>query len=101
MGKALDSFVPLNYRVLVEPFEVKEVSNGGIILPDSAKELPIDGIVRKVWRMNDQDKIEKRSPSVNVGDQVLFQKYGGTLVILEDEKYQLIREEELHGVFDG
>ena len=77
------------------------MTKSGIIIPDEAKERPIDGLVRAVWKMSDEDRVSKRSPAVGVGDQVLFQKYAGTVIVLEDVKYHVIREEELHGVVRG
>lgn len=88
---------PLGDRVLVEPQEEKEQSVGGIIIPDTAKEKPMQGKVIAVGKKTDKDG--KEVPfDVKAGDTVLLPKYGGTEVKLGGVKYQLVREEDLLGV---
>ena len=88
---------PLGDRVLVEPLDVKEVNKGGIIIPDSAKEKPMEGKVIAIGKKRDDDG--KEIPfDVKVGDKVLLPKYGGTEVKIDDKTYQLVREEDLLGV---
>jgi len=88
---------PLGDRVLVEPLDVKEVNKGGIIIPDSAKEKPMEGKVIAVGKKRDDDG--KEIPfDVKDGDKVLLPKYGGTEVKIDDKTYQLVREEDLLGV---
>ncbi|HRR35030.1 MAG TPA: co-chaperone GroES [Kiritimatiellia bacterium] len=90
---------PLGDRVLVEPLDVKEVNKGGIIIPDSAKEKPMEGKVIAVGKKRDDDG--KEIPfDVAVGDKVLLPKYGGTEVKIDDKTYQLVREEDLLGVIE-
>lgn len=90
---------PLGERVLVEPLESKEQKKGGIIIPDSAKEKPIEGKVIAVGKKRDDDN--KEIPfDVKVGDRVLLPKYGGTEVKIDDKEFQLVREEDLLGVFE-
>ena len=90
----------LNYRVVVEPFAAEDVSEGGIIIPDSAKEAAVDGIVRSVWEPTTKDHEERRYPWVKEGDHVAFPKYSGTEIVIEDRKYRVLLEEDLFGVFD-
>ncbi|MDY5954621.1 MAG: co-chaperone GroES [Kiritimatiellia bacterium] len=88
---------PLGARVLVEPIEEKEVTKGGIIIPDTAKEKPMQGKVIAVGVKRDDDGKELAF-DVKVGDTVLLPKYGGTEVKINDKEYQLVREEDLLGV---
>jgi chaperonin GroES len=89
---------PLHDRVLLKRMEVKETVKGGIIIPDSAKEKPMEGQVISVGpgKMNDDGK---RSPmDVEAGDRVLFGKYAGTEIKIDDEEYVIMREEEILAV---
>ena len=88
---------PLGDRVLVEPIEEKEQTVGGIIIPDAAKEKPMQGKVIAVGKKTDKDGKEIAF-DVKVGDTILLPKYGGTEVKLGDQKLQLVREEDLLGV---
>ena len=88
---------PLGDRVLIEPIEEKEQTVGGIIIPDSAKEKPMQGKVIAVGKKLDKDGKEIAF-DVKVGDRVLMPKYGGTEVKIDDKEYQLVREEDLLGV---
>ena len=90
---------PLGDRVLVEPIEEKEQTVGGIIIPDSAKEKPMQGIVIAVGKKTDKDGKEIAF-DVKAGDTVLLPKYGGTEVKLDGKKLQLVREEDLLGVLE-
>ena len=90
---------PLGDRVLVEPAEEKEQMVGGIYIPDAAKEKPIKGKVLAVGKKTDKDGKEIAF-DVKVGDEVLLPKYGGTEVKIGDQKLQLVREEDLLGVFE-
>lgn len=90
---------PLGDRVLVEPIEEKEQTVGGIIIPDAAKEKPMQGKVIAVGKKTDKDGKELAF-DVKVGDTVLLPKYGGTEVKLDDKKLQLVREEDLLGVLE-
>ena len=85
---------PLHDRVLIKRIEEKETVKGGIIIPDTAKEKPQEGEVIAVGA----GKIEKgeRVPlDVRVGDRVLFGKYSGTEIKVEDIDYLILREEEI------
>ena len=89
---------PLGDRILVEAVEEKEVKKGGIIIPDTAKEKPMEGEVIAIG----PGKITedgKRSPmDVKAGDRVLFGKYAGTEIKIDDEDYIIMREEEILAV---
>jgi chaperonin GroES len=85
---------PLHDRVLVKRIEEKETVKGGIIIPDSAKEKPQEGEVIAVGA----GKIEKgeRVPlDVKAGDRILFGKYSGSEIKLDDQEYLILREEEI------
>ena len=88
---------PLGDRVLVLPKEEKDVTRGGIIIPDTAKEKPMEGTVVAVGIKRDKDG--KEVPfDVKPGDTVLLPKYGGTEIKLDDEVYQIVRSEDLLGI---
>jgi chaperonin GroES len=85
---------PLHDRVLVRRVEEKETAKGGIIIPDTAKEKPHEGEVMAVG----VGKIEKgkRVPlDVKVGDRILFGKYTGNDILVDDQEYLILREEEI------
>ncbi|MGD0840068.1 MAG: co-chaperone GroES [Candidatus Acidiferrales bacterium] len=91
---------PLHDRVLVKRIEEKESIKGGIIIPDSAKEKPQEGEVIAVGA----GKIEKgeRIPlDVKAGDRVLFGKYSGSEIRVDDEEYLILREEEILAKLGG
>lgn len=88
---------PLGARVLVEPIEEKEVNKGGIIIPDTAKEKPMEGKVIALGIKRDEDGKEQAF-DVKVGDTVLLPKYGGTEIKIDGKEYQLVREDDLLGV---
>ena len=89
---------PLGDRVLVEPVEEKEVRKGGIIIPDSAKEKPTEGIVRALGTGKADDSGKKIPFEVREGDRVLITKYGGTEVKLDDKEYKLLRTDDILAV---
>jgi chaperonin GroES len=89
---------PLGDRVLVEPVEEKETKKGGIIIPDTAKEKPTEGIVR-VLGTGKTDDAGKRIPfEFKEGDRVLITRYGGTEVKLDNKEYKLLRSEDILAV---
>lgn len=89
---------PLADRVIVKPAEAEEKTSGGIILPDTAKEKPIEGTVVAVGpgKTADDGKIIK--PEVKVGDRVLYGKYSGTEVTIAGEEYLIMRESDIFGI---
>ncbi len=89
---------PLGDRVIVSPIEPKEEIRGGIIIPDSAKEKPMQGKVIAVGE-GAVNKDGKRNPmDVKAGDIVLYGKYSGTEVKLNDEKYLIMHQEDIFGI---
>lgn len=92
---------PLGDRLLVKRVEEEEVKKGGIIIPDTAKEKPQQGKVIAVGtgKVNEDGK---RVPlEVKEGDRVLFGKYTGTEVTIEDEEYLIMREDDVLGIIEG
>jgi chaperonin GroES len=86
---------PLGSRVIVEPTEENEVTAGGIVLPETAKEKPQKGVVLAAGP-GDRDDDGKRIPmDVNAGDTVLFAKYGGTEIKVDGKKLLILRESDL------
>jgi len=86
---------PLHDRVLVKRIEEKETVRGGIIIPDTAKEKPQEGEVIAVGAGKLTDKGERIPLDVKAGDRILFGKYSGTDIKIEDEEYLILREEEI------
>jgi chaperonin GroES len=89
---------PLGDRVLVKAIEEKEQVKGGIIIPDSAKEKPQEAEVIALGTGKKDDNGKVIPFEVKVGDLVLVSKYGGTEVKIGDEKYSLLREDDILGV---
>ncbi len=92
---------PLQDRVIVKRMEEETTSAGGIVLPDSATEKPIRGEVLAVGPGKILDSGDKRPLDINVGDTVLFGKYSGTEVKINDEELLVMREEDIMGVIEG
>ena len=89
---------PLHDRVILKRIEEKETVKGGIIIPDTAKEKPMEGQVIAAGPGKIMED-GKRSPmDVKAGDRVLFGKYAGTEIKLDDEEYVIMREEEILAV---
>jgi chaperonin GroES len=91
---------PLGDRVLVEPAEEKEIKKGGIIIPDTAKEKPTEGIVRALGTGKTDDNGKKIPFEVKVGDRVLVSKYGGTEIKLDGKDYKILNSDDILGVID-
>ncbi|NOY70644.1 MAG: co-chaperone GroES [Deltaproteobacteria bacterium] len=91
---------PLNDRILVKRLEEETKTKGGIIIPDSAKEKPAQGEVIAVGdgKMNDDGK--RIALQVKKGDRVLFAKYGGTEVKINDEEHLVMREDDVLGIIE-
>ena len=92
---------PLQDRVIVKRVAEEEKTKGGIIIPDTAKEKPVEGEVvavgnGKVWKNG-----SVRTPAVKVGDRVMFGKYSGTEVKLDDVEHIILREEDVLAVTNG
>ncbi len=91
---------PLGDRVIVKPMEAEEKTKGGIILPDTAKEKPIEGTVVAAGpgKISDDGKAVKME--VKVGDKVLYGKYSGTEVTVEGDEYLIMRESDIFAIIE-
>ena len=92
---------PLNDRVLVRRMEAEEKMKGGIIIPDTAKEKPIEGKVIAVGNGKVLEDGTVRKLEVKAGDRVLFGKYSGTEVKIDGEEHLILREDDILGVLEG
>lgn len=91
---------PLNDRILVKRLEEKEVTKGGIIIPDTAKEKPIEGKVVAVGKGKILENGDVRALDVKEGDKVLFGKYAGTEIKIESEDFLMMREDDVLGIIE-
>ena len=86
---------PLGSRVLVEPIEQEDITAGGIVLPETAKEKPQQGLILAIGP-GARDEDGKRIPmDVEKGDKILFAKYSGTEIKMDAKKYLILREEDI------
>lgn len=92
---------PLHDRVLVRRMEEERMTSGGIVIPDSAAEKPIQGEVVAVGKGKILENGEVRPLDVKVGDRVLFSKYGGTEVKVEGEELLVMREDDITAVVEA
>ena len=86
---------PLGDRALVEPLEAKEKTKGGIVLPDTAKEKPQEGKIVAVGKGKIGDDGKTIPLEVKVGDKVLYGKYSGTEITVDDKEYLIVKEEDI------
>src|SRR5215469_9472283 len=91
---------PLGDRVLVEPVEEKEVKKGGIIIPDSAKEKPTEGIIVALGTGKTDDSGKKVAFEVKKGDRVLISKYGGTEIKIDGKDLKILNSDDILAVID-
>ncbi len=89
---------PLHDRVLVKRFDEEERSKGGIYIPDTAKEKPIQGEIIAVGQGRVDDEGKVRALDVKKGDRILFGKYSGTEIKIDGEEFLMMREEDILGV---
>lgn len=92
------NFTPLKDRVLIKRRDQEDRSPGGIIIPDTAKEKPIEGEVLAVGPGIRDDNGTIHSLDVKVGDRVLFGKWGGTEIKLEGQEYIVLKEQDIMGI---
>ena len=90
-----DGLIKRGDRVLVKPLDETEKRQGGIIIPDTAKEKPQQGTVIAVGSGRVDDDGKRVPPEVKKGDKVLFGKYSGTEIDIDDEKYLILREGDI------
>jgi chaperonin GroES len=86
---------PLADRIMVEVLEAKEVTKGGIVLPDTAQEKPQEAKVVAVGKGKISDEGKVITPEVKVGDKVLFGKYSGTEITVDGNEYLILKEEDI------
>jgi chaperonin GroES len=91
---------PLHDRIIVKRMEEQEVKKGGIIIPDSAKEKPQEGKVIAVGNGKVTDDGKRIPLDVKAGDKILFGKYSGSEVKVEDEEYLILREEDVLAIIE-
>ncbi len=91
---------PLQDRIIVKRVQEEEKTKGGIIIPDSAKEKPIEGKVIAVGNGKVQEDGKVRPLDVKAGDRILFSKYAGTEIKIEGEEHLIMREEDILGVIE-
>ena len=92
---------PLHDRVVVRRMAEERTSPGGIVIPDSAAEKPIQGEILAVGNGKVLDNGDRRPLDVKVGDRILFGKYSGTEVKVSGEEVLVMREEDIMGVIEG
>lgn len=98
----MNKFKPLGDRVLIEPLkEDEQKTSGGIIIPDSAKEKPMQGKVVAVGPGGRKDDGERIPMEVKVGDRVLYGKYSGTEVKINGVEHLIMRESDIFGIIEG
>src|SRR6187399_2440526 len=91
---------PLGDRVLVQALEEKEVKKGGIIIPDTAKEKPQEGVIVALGTGKTDDDGKKVPFEVKKGDRVLVSKYGGTEIKLDGKEYKIFSSDDLLAIID-
>ena len=91
---------PMHDRILVERIEEQEVRKGGIIIPDTAKEKPQEGRVIAAGAGKVTDEGKRLPLDVKVGDKILFGKYSGSDVKLDDKEYLILREEDVLAILE-
>jgi len=95
------NITPLHDRVLVRRLEEKETVKGGIIIPDSAKEKPQEGEVVAVGAGKINEKGDRIALDVKVGDRILFGKYSGNDIKVDDEEFMILKEDEILAKLGG
>ena len=95
------NFRPLHDRILIKRIEEKETAKGGIIIPDTAKEKPQEGEVVAVGHGKKTEEGKVIALDVKAGDRILFGKYSGAEIKIDDQEYLILKEEEVLGVVEG
>jgi len=94
-------FRPLHDRVVVKRVAEEEKTKGGIIIPDTAKEKPMEGEVVAVGPGARDDKGALVAPDVKAGDRILFGKWSGTEIKLDGVEYLIMKESDIMGILEG
>ena len=98
--KATTKIAPLSDRVVVRPLEEDEQMRGGLYIPDTAKEKPQQGEIMAVGPGKVSDQGERIAPDVKAGDRVLYGKYSGTEVTVDEEAYLILRESDVLAILN-
>ena len=93
-------FRPLHDRVVVRRIDAEEKTKGGIIIPDTAKEKPIEGEVIAVGNGKILEDGKVRPLDIKAGDRVLFSKYAGTEIKIDGQEHLMMREEDILGIIE-
>ena len=91
---------PLGDRVIIQPLDEKEVKKGGIIIPDTAKEKPQEGIIKVLGTGKTNDDGKKIPFEVKVGDRVLVSKYGGTEIKIDGKEYKILSSDDILAILE-
>jgi len=91
---------PLQDRVIVKRVEEEEKTKGGIIIPDTAKEKPVEGLVVAVGKGKILESGTKLEMTVKVGDRILFSKYGGNEIKIDGVEHLIMREDDILGIIE-
>ncbi|WP_347938952.1 co-chaperone GroES [Rickettsia oklahomensis] len=94
------SFKPLHDRIAIKPIEQEEKTKGGIIIPDTAKEKPMQGVVTAVGAGTRNEKGEIYPLELKVGDKVLYGKWAGTEIEIKGEKLIVMKENDVLGIIN-
>ena len=92
---------PLGDRIIVKAIETEEKTKSGIVLPDTAKEKSQEGNVVAVGTGRVLDNGTRLAPEVKVGDRVIYSKYGGTDIKLDDVEYLILNERDILAIYQG
>jgi chaperonin GroES len=92
---------PLGDKVVIRPTQREETTRSGIVLPDTAKEKPQEGVIVAVGTGRVLDNGDRAKPEVKEGQKVLYAKYAGTEVKLEDEEYLILSEKDILAVLES
>jgi len=93
-------FRPLHDRILVKRIEEEQQTKGGIVIPDSAKEKPIEGEIVSIGTGKVDETGKIRPLDVKAGDRILFGKYSGTEVKIDGQDYLIMREDDVLGIME-
>ena len=100
MASAKDKILPLADRVVVQALEDGEQMRGGLYIPDTAKEKPMQGTIVAVGPGKLSDENERIKPDVEVGQKVLYGKYSGTEVSVDGEEFLILRESDILAIIN-
>jgi chaperonin GroES len=92
---------PLADRVIVKAFEEQEMKKGGIIIPDTAKEKPMEGEIIEVGPGRTTEDGKKVDLEVKKGDRILYGKYSGTEVSIDGQEYLIMRESDIYAIINA